>query len=87
LDTPRERHAGSTVIPSGFNVNERGTGYARAETMKNVSFTAGPKNGAFVSTRMSTKHHSAEGRMGIVEAVFAGVIVLALAGFAFAILR
>ena len=62
-------------------------GYARGITMKNVSFTAGPKNGGFVNTRMSSLHHSAEGRMGFAELVFAGMIVLALAGFAFAILH
>jgi len=55
--------------------------------MKNVSFTAGPKNGGFVNTRMSTLHHSAESRLGFAEAIFAGAIVLALAGFAFAILH
>ncbi len=55
--------------------------------MKNVSYSAGPKNGGFVHSRISSLHHSSEGRMGIGEAVFAGIIILSLAGFAFAILR
>lgn len=59
--------------------------YAPTFAMKNVSFTAGPKNGGFVNARMSTLHHSAEGRMGMAEIVFAGVIVIALVGFALAI--
>jgi hypothetical protein len=55
--------------------------------MKNVSFTAGPKNGGFVNARMSAMHHSAESRLGLAEIVFAGFIVVALVGFALAIVH
>lgn len=55
--------------------------------MKNVSFTAGPKNGDFVNARMSGMHHSAEGHLGLGEVVFAGFIVIALIGFALTIVR
>lgn len=55
--------------------------------MKNVSFTVGPKSGAFVSTRLSAMHHSAESRVGLVEAMFACLVVVALVGFALVIVR
>jgi len=62
-------------------------GYAPWGRMKNVLFTAGPKNGEFVSTRLTAMHHSAEGHLGLGEIVFAGLIVLALVGFALTIVR
>ena len=55
--------------------------------VKHVTFTAGPKSGAFVNTRLSTMHHSAESRMGFAEAMFACLIVVALVGFALVIVR
>jgi hypothetical protein len=55
--------------------------------MKNVSFTAGPKSGGFVTARMSTLHHSAEHRLSTGEIVFVGLIVLALVGFALALVN
>jgi len=55
--------------------------------MKNVTFSVGPKNGAFVNARLSTLHHSAETRLGLPEAVFAGLVVLVLVGFAFLMVR
>jgi len=60
---------------------------ALSGAMKNVSFTAGPKNGDYIDARLSGLHHSAEGRFGLSELVFAGVIMLALVGFALTIVR
>jgi hypothetical protein len=60
-------------------------GYARRRAMKNILFIAGPKNGAFVNTRLSTMHHSAEPRIGFAETAFACLVVVALVGFAFVI--
>ena len=53
--------------------------------MKNISFTVEPKNGAFVNSRMSALHHSAESRIGLVEAGIACLIVAVLVCFAFVI--
>jgi hypothetical protein len=62
-------------------------GYAPAGPMRNVLFTAGPKNGDFVNMRMSKLHHSAESRIGLAEVLFAGLIVVAVLGFALTIVR
>jgi len=56
-------------------------GYAPKAGVKNVTFSVEPKSGAFVNTRLSALHHSAEGRVGLVETLFACVVVLALVGF------
>jgi hypothetical protein len=55
--------------------------------VKNVTFTVGPKNGAFVNARLGSLHHSAESRMGLLEGVIACVIVAALASFAFVLVH
>jgi len=55
--------------------------------VKNVTFIAGPKNGAFVNTRLSTLHHSAESRVGFAEVVLACFVVVALLGFTLVIVR
>lgn len=57
------------------------------EGVKNVTFTVGPKSGAFVNTRLSALHHSAETRVGLVEAMFACFVVAALVGFALVIVQ
>ena len=53
--------------------------------MKNISFTVEPKSGAFVNSRMSAMHHSAESRVGLIEVAIACLVVAALVGFAFVI--
>ena len=53
--------------------------------MKNVTFTVEPKGGAFVNTRLSAMHHSAESRVGFIEVAFACFVVALLVGFAFVI--
>ena len=57
------------------------------EGMKNVTFTVDPKSGAFVNARLSALHHSAECRMGLMEALFACIVVAALVGFALVIVQ
>jgi hypothetical protein len=64
-----------------------GTGHAGTEGVKNVTFTVEPKNGAFVNSRLSALHHSAEGRLGLMEAVVACFVVVALVGFTLVIVR
>jgi hypothetical protein len=75
------------AIFSGLAGCKRWHGPCNAETVKNVTFIAGPKNGAFVNTRLTTMHHSAEGRMGLAEAIVACFFVVALLGFALVIVR
>ena len=55
--------------------------------VKNVTFTVEPKSGAFVNTRLSALHHSAESRVGLIEAAFACVVVAALVGFALVLVQ
>ena len=50
--------------------------------MKNVAFTVEPKSGAFVNSRLSAMHHSAENRVGLVEVGLACFVVAVLVGFA-----
>lgn len=50
--------------------------------VKNVTYTAGPKSGAFVHTNLSAMHHSAENRVGLIEVGFACFVVAMLVGFA-----
>lgn len=69
------------LFPRSSPQRSDGTRHAIIEAMKNFSFIAGPKNGAFVTTRMSAMHHSAESRLGMGEVIFAGIVVLALVGF------
>jgi hypothetical protein len=56
-------------------------------SMKNVTFIAGPKSGSFVNTRLSALHHSGENRLGMVETVFACLVVAALVGFAVLVVK
>gem|GEM_PF-4932165 len=53
--------------------------------MKNVSFVAGPRPGSYINTRLAGLHHSAEGRLGWLEAGVALFIIAALVGFAWLI--
>lgn len=53
--------------------------------MKNVTYTVEPKGGAFVNTRLTAMHHSAESRVGLIEVGFACFVVAVLVGFAFLI--
>lgn len=52
------------------------------QRMKNVSFIAGPRNGGYVNARFAGMHHSAEGRVGLLEAGVALLVLAALIGFA-----
>lgn len=55
--------------------------------MKNVTYTAGPKSGAFVQPNLSALHHSAEHRLGAIEVGFACFVVAMLVGFALLIVK
>ena len=53
--------------------------------VKNIAYTVEPKSGAFVNSRLSAMHHSAESRIGLVEVGLACFVVAVLVGFALVI--
>ena len=62
-----------------------GMGYAPKGGVKNIAYTVEPKSGAFVNSRLSAMHHSAETRVGLFEVGLACFVVAVLVGFAFVI--
>lgn len=85
LDRLRQNPAGRREFTANLPIKPAGMGYARMGGVKNVTFTVDPKSGAFVNTRLSAMHHSAESRVGFIEVGFACFVVAVLVGFALVI--
>lgn len=85
MDSLRQNPVGDCLFNDKFRFKRAGMAYARRVVVKNIAYTVEPKSGAFVNTRLSAMHHSAETRVGFFEVGLACFVVAVLVGFAFVI--